>query len=240
MNLLIAIPAVAIAYFFKGLCGFGNTLIFATIMTFFTNTVSITPIESVLCMPSSIVIAWKNRKELRWRIILPVAAVMVAGCIPGTLLLKNTSPVALKIAFGLIVVALGIEMLLRKRTPKQKGSKFVLGLIGLLAGAMSGLFGIGALLSAYMSRTTQTTNEFRGNICMVFLINDFTRLVLYIATGMLNVEILLTVCKLAPFMLIGLFAGDKLAGKVDERIVRRSISILLVLSGVSLVATNLL
>ena len=240
MNIAIAAAAVIVSYFFKGLCGFGNTLIFSSIMSFFANTVSITPVESVLCLPSTSFIAWKNRKDLHWNIILPVAAIMVAGCIPGILVLKNSSPVALKIVFGVIVIALGVEMLLRERAGKKKGSKLVLGLIGLLAGAMSGLFGVGALMSAYMSRTTETAGEFRGNICMVFLINDLTRLVLYIATGVLNMEILVTVLKLAPCMALGLAAGNFLADKINEKAVKKAITVLLILSGVSLVVTNIL
>ncbi|MBQ3223169.1 MAG: sulfite exporter TauE/SafE family protein [Clostridia bacterium] len=240
MNLAIAAAAVVVSYFFKGLCGFGNTLIFSSIMSFFANTVSITPVESVLCLPSTSFIAWKNRKDLHWNIILPVAAIMVAGCIPGILVLKNSSPVALKIVFGIIVIALGVEMLLRERSGKKKGSKLVLALIGLLAGVMSGLFGVGALMTAYMSRTTETAGEFRGNICMVFLINDLTRLVLYIATGVLNAQILLTVLKLAPFMALGLAAGNMLADKINEKAVKTAITVLLILSGVSLVLTNIL
>lgn len=240
MNLAVAAVAVVVSYFFKGLCGFGNTLIFSTIMSFFANTVAITPVESVLCLPSTMFIAWKNRKDLHWNIILPVAAIMIAGCIPGVLFLKNSSPVALKIIFGVIVVALGVEMLLRERSGKQKGNKFVLGFIGLLAGAMSGLFGVGALMSAYMSRTTETAGEFRGNICTVFLINDLTRLVLYTATAVLNAQILLTVLKLVPFMVIGLAAGNYLADKIDEKSVKRVITVLLILSGVSLIITNIL
>jgi len=240
MNLAIAAAAVVISYFFKGLCGFGNTLIFSTIMSFFANTVSITPVESVLCLPSSSFIAWKNRKSLRWGLILPVAAIMVAGCIPGVLVLKNSSPVVLKVIFGFIVIALGVEMLLRERAGKKKGSKIVLGLIGLLAGIMSGLFGVGALMTAYMGRTTDSADEFRGNICMVFLLNDLTRLVLYIATGVLNVQILLTVLKLAPFMVLGLAAGNMLADKINEKAVKTVITVLLILSGISLVVTNLI
>ncbi len=240
MPFAIAAAAVVVSYFFKGLCGFGNTLIFSSIMSFFANTVSITPIESVLCLPSSFVIAWKNRRDLRWGLILPVAAIMVAGCIAGTFFLKNSSPVALKIVFGFIVIILGAEMLLREKAQKKKGNKFALGLIGLLAGIMSGLFGVGALMTAYMSRTTETTGEFRGNICTVFLINDVTRLILYIATSVLNAEILLMVLKLAPFMAAGLAAGTLLADRINEAAVKRAITILLILSGVSLVITNIL
>ena len=34
---LAAAVAVVVSYFMKGLCGFGNTLIFASIMSFFSN-----------------------------------------------------------------------------------------------------------------------------------------------------------------------------------------------------------
>lgn len=236
----IAAAAVVLAYFCKGLCGFGNTLIFSTCMSFFANTLSITPIESVLSLPSSYLIAWRNRRHLRWRMILPVAGIMVAGCVAGALALKAAPPALLKVLFGLVVVGLGVEMLLRERAPKAAGSRLVLGIIGLLAGVMSGLFGVGALMTAYMSRTTDSSHAFRGNICMVFCINDLCKLVIYIATGVLHAQVLLMVLKLTPFMIAGLVAGTLLADRIREQTVRRAITVLLILSGVSLILTNLL
>lgn len=240
MQIVPAAIAVLLAYMVKGMCGFGNTLVFSTFMSFFSNTVQITPVEVVMGLPSNAYMCWKERKHFHWKIILPVAAIIAAGCIPGILFLKNASPQILKVVFGFLVIGLGVEMLIRERAQKRKGSRWTLMGIGLLAGVMSGLYGIGALLAAYMSRTTDTPAEFRGNICMTFLITDAVRLALYAATGIITADILMTVLKLFPFSIIGLAGGIFLSKRINETLVKRAIIVLLILSGVSLAITNLL
>ena len=236
----VAAAAAFVSYVIKGLTGFGNTLIFSSILSFFANTVSITPVESVLSLPSSAFIAWRNRREFRWKLILPVSGVMTLGTLAGVLLLKGSSPKALKIAFGFIVIALAVEMILRERAKKRDGNKAALLAIGVLAGVMSGLYGVGALMAAYMSRTTDTGAGFRGNLCAVFFLSDIVRLGLYIASGVLTAEILLTVLKLAPFMIAGLALGTALTGKLPEKAVKNAVVALLLISGISLVLTKLL
>ena len=239
MRFGIAAAAVVAAYLVKGLTGFGNTLVFSTAMSFFSSTLAITPVEAVLGLPSNVFIAWRERRSFRWRVILPVSVIVVAGCVPGILLLKSASPRLLKVFFGFVVMALGAEMLLRERAGRRRGSRAVLALIGLTAGVMSGLYGVGALLAAYMSRTTEDSASFRGNLCAVFLITDSVRLVLYCLTGVVTGAALLTAAKLLPFMALGLAAGTRLAGRWQEATVKRAIVAGLIFSGLSLVITNL-
>jgi uncharacterized membrane protein YfcA len=93
-------------------------------------------------------------------------------------------------------------------------------------------------LVAYVSRTTDTPAEFRANVCFVFILVDIFRAALYWAAGFFTPEIVLTVLKLAPFMVLGLFIGTKLAGKLPAPLVKKVILGLLALSGISLVVTN--
>lgn len=232
--------SVVVAYFAKGLSGFANTLIFSTIMSFAVPNSDISPIELILGSPSNWAIIWKERKSIHVKLWLPVALMMMVGAIPGMLLLKNGSPQTIKAIFGATVVLLGVEMLLRElSTKKQKPNRFAQAAIGLLAGAMCGLYGIGALLAAYFSRTTEDAASFRGNLCMVFLTENIYRTIAYAYLGILTVDVLWTVLKLAPFMLLGLFLGMKCAGRIREATVRRIIIALLIFSGLSLLLLNL-
>ena len=101
--------AVVIAYTVKGLTGFANTLVFSTIMSFSpVNIANITPIELVLGTPSNIFIAVRERKGFRWRVVVPLAGLMVAGCIPGALVLKFGNPALIKMLFGVGVALVGL------------------------------------------------------------------------------------------------------------------------------------
>lgn len=77
------IIATLVAFFIKGLCGFANTLIFNGILSYTANNINISPLEVVLGYPSNIILVWKERKSLNWKIWLPLTALVVAGSIPG-------------------------------------------------------------------------------------------------------------------------------------------------------------
>ena len=83
------IVATLVAYFVKGICGFANSLIFDTILSFSVNNVNISPIDLLVNYPSNIVMIVKNRKSLDWKIYLPLIALVLAGSLPGALLLKK-------------------------------------------------------------------------------------------------------------------------------------------------------
>ncbi|MCR5335663.1 MAG: sulfite exporter TauE/SafE family protein, partial [Synergistes sp.] len=145
--------AAVTAYFIKGLCGFANTLVFTSILSFGASNASISPIDLLLGYPSNLILTWENRKNLDRKIWLPLAALVLAGSIPGAFMLKNVDVRAIKIVFGAAVIAIGTEMLLRDNSRKRAGSsKLLLAVIGVTAGVLCGLFGVGALLAACVSR----------------------------------------------------------------------------------------
>lgn len=234
-----ALAAVA-AFFVKGLCGFANTLVFTTILSFFTLNASISPVELLLGYPSNIILAWKERRAMRWKLCLPLAALVIAGSIPGILFLKNMNSGMIKIAFGIVIILLGLEMLLREFHPVHfKESRAVLLLIGVLSGILCGLYGVGALLGAYLGRITDDSSSFKANICIVFLFENTLRVILYAVWGILNFDLLKQAVILVPFMLIGLCLGMKSSKILDEKVVKKIVIGMLMVSGMALVGNNI-
>lgn len=229
--------AAVCAYFVKGLCGFANTLVFSTILSFSTNNVNISPVELVLGLPSNIMISYKERKSVQWKVCLPLAGLVLLGDIPGILLLKNTNTQVIKGIFGFVIIAIGVEMLLREYMRKTKKSQLLLITIGILSGILCGLYGIGALLAAYMGRVTDNSSSFKGNLCIVFLIDNLFRLVMYGVTGIITLATLKQSVILFPFMALGLFLGMKGSSFLDEKKIKKLVIIMLILSGVSLIVT---
>ena len=229
--------AAVCAYFVKGLCGFAITLVFSTILSFSTNNVNISPVELVLGLPSNIMISYKERKSVQWKVCLPLAGLVLLGDIPGILLLKNTNTQVIKGIFGFVIIAIGVEMLLREYMGKTKKSQLLLITIGILSGILCGLYGIGALLAAYMGRVTDNSSSFKGNLCIVFLIDNLFRLVMYGVTGIITLATLKQSVILFPFMALGLFLGMKGSSFLDEKKIKKLVIIMLILSGVSLIVT---
>lgn len=67
---LWVIAAVA-AYFIKGLCGFANTLVLTSILSFGAANANISPIDLLLGYPANLILTWKNRRRLDAKVWLP-------------------------------------------------------------------------------------------------------------------------------------------------------------------------
>lgn len=113
-----------IAYFIKGLCGFANTLVFTSILSFGTSNANISPVDLLLGYPANILLIWKN----------------------GKIHIHSSKP--------------------------------LLAVIGILSGVLCWLFGIGVLLSAYVSRVTDSSSSFKANISSVFIIDNTFRIII--------------------------------------------------------------
>lgn len=234
------IVATLCAFFVKGLCGFANTLVFTTILSFGNSNVNISPVELILGYSTNIILAWKERKSIKWSICIPLAVLVIAGSIPGVLFLKNTDTSIIKMLFGVIIILIGFEMLLREfQTKKIKQSKVVLGIIGVLSGFLCGMYGIGALLGAYVNRVTDDSSSFKANICVVFLVENTFRIFLYGLWNIFTLDIVKQAIILIPFMLIGLLFGMFSGNFLDEKIIKRLVIIMLIISGIALILNNL-
>ncbi|BBF45335.1 sulfite exporter TauE/SafE family protein [Lachnospiraceae bacterium KM106-2] len=234
------IIAVLCAYFIKGLCGFANTLVFTSILSFGINNVTISPMELILGYPSNLIMAWKGRKALDLKVCIPLAILVITGSVPGIFLLKNMETQVVKIFFGFVVVLIGLEMLLREYQSNQsKESKVILMVIGIFSGVLCGLYGVGALLAAYVSRVTRSNESFKSNICVVFCVENSFRILLYLATGILQLQMVIQAITLMPLMMIGLWLGMNGCRFLDEKLVKKIVILMLILSGIALIITNL-
>ena len=238
MTALYFVAAFA-AYLVKGMSGFANTLVLSTILSYQTTNLSITPLDLVLSLPANLMLAWRDRKKLNWRVCGPMALCAVLGALPGAFLLKWGNVAYLKIAMGAVIACIGVEALLRGQGKPSRINAATLVVIGLISGVLSGIFGIGALMVAYINRCSGSNTEFRGNTCFVFAADNVFRLILYVATGIMTHETVVHALWLYPCTFAGLFLGLKLADVLGEKRARIITALLLILSGLSVVLTNL-
>lgn len=228
------------AFFVKGLCGFANTLVFTSILSFGSDNITISPVEVLLGYPTNLILAYKERKSIDFKICIPLTVLVILGSLPGIFLLKTADTDMIKILLGIVIICIGIEMLLREKNPKKsKNSRVGLICIGILSGVLCGLYGIGALLGAYISRVTTDSHAFKANICVVFAVENTFRIVVYALSGILTFDIFLRAIGMFPFMLAGLAAGMRSSSLMNEKTVKKLVIVMLILSGFALVIQNL-
>jgi len=240
-NLFLFISTL-LAYLVKAITGFGNTLVMGSLFSFVVSNKVTTPIDLIFSLPTNAFIVWRERRNISLKLVIPLSLTLLLGIIPGTLLLKTGSDWLLKSILGLVIVGIAIEMLTRKvdvDAPKKDNPVMVV-IIGVISGILAGMYGIGALLVAYISRTTENRNQFRGNICCIFLVDNIFRFFLYWYTGILNKEVLFLTLLLSPAVVLGMAAGVKVDTRLNEATVKKGVILLLILSGTILFFKSIL
>lgn len=233
--------SVFISFFIKGITGFGNTLVMAPLFSFVVPNRFTTPVDLLISIPTNAYLVWKNRGSINFRTVMPLSLMLLAGVIPGILLLKTGNDLVLKAFLGVVIVALGIEMLYRKppgEASSAGGNKALLVVVGLVSGVLAGMYGISAFLVAYISRTSADRSQFRANLCSLFLVDNIFRLIWYSAAGIMTMEIIRFTAFMAPAVVLGMYIGTRVDTGLKEETVRKATIYLLVVSGAVLLVRS--
>ena len=237
--MLLWIAAAFLSFYIKGICGFANTLVFTAMLSFTNSIALIFPVSLMLGYPTNAIIAFKERKYIDWKVCALLSALVIAGSIPGTFFLKNSDAGIIKQLFGVVIILLGLENLMQEKMPKKAApSKASLLLIGVVSGLLCGLYGVGALISAYISRVTDNSHAFKANLCVVFLVDNSFRFFLYIFSGLLTTEVLKLSLLLIPMTLFGLWAGMRSSNLINEHTAKKVVAAALIISGAALIISN--
>lgn len=166
----------------------------------------------------------------------PLILLLVIGTVAGAQVLIGADPHTMQIGLGVVVLGLVAFQELHNRTPRPlAGERLWSPLVGLVAGLLGGLSSFsGPPLVAYLLRLRLPSRTFVVTISLFYLC---TALPLYISLyGSSNLgsrEFVASVALSAPAY-GGLMLGQRLRGRLDEHQFRRAITVVLLLSGFSL------
>lgn len=241
MDMPLWMLAVLVGYFVKGVAGIGNTLVVTSAMSYTRTNAEITPVELLLCVPTNLVVTWVYRRHINWKLAIAPMCMVLAGDVLGVLLLKNVDVTAMKMVFGVVLILLSVEQLWRelRGKPGKTAHPALMLVLGISAGVLCGMFGVGALLAAYLSRVTTDDMTYKGTMSVIFTVENAFRIVAYSVTGLLTTASLINAAMLLPFMGLGLFLGIRLSSRMNARTMRIIIGAMLLISGIPLVLAGL-
>ena len=241
MDMPLWMLAVLVGYFIKGVAGIGNTLVVTSAMSYTRTNAEITPVELLLCVPTNLAVTWVYRKHINWKLAIAPLCMVLAGDFLGVLLLKNVDVTAMKMIFGVVLMLLSVEQLWRelRGKPTRAAHPALMLALGISAGVLCGMFGVGALLAAYLSRVTADDMTYKGTMSIIFTVENAFRVIAYSVAGLLTRVSLLNAAMLLPFMGLGLFLGIRLSSRMNARTMRLIIGVMLLISGVPLVVAGL-
>ena len=111
---------------------------------------------------------------------------------------------------------------------------------GFSGGALGTLFGIGAPPYAiYLSRRAAGKLAFRATLSNMVIFSVSIRALVFAAGGLMIADRLAGYVMLLPFALAGLWAGNRIHGRISREAVLRVVAMVLLLIGASLLARTL-
>lgn len=236
---LIALFLIAtfLGGFTSGLTGFAAGLVVSGIWLHI-----ITPLQTAVLIAAYGMInqaygVWKVRHALQWRRILPFVIGGAVGVPLGAYLVTYLNPAHLRIGVGALLIVYSTYNLARPTfTPIKSNPATDVG-IGVLNGLLGGLTGLGGVISTIWVQLGGGPKDTQRAIFqpVLFITMTMTTLTFAAAGHLFNVDILKLFLLGLPALLLGLWVGVTLYGRLDDAAFRKVILILLLISGLSLV-----
>lgn len=226
--------------FVSGLTGFGTGL---TALAFWLHVVSPT-LAAPLVIVCSVIAQVQNLpkiwRELDWPMLRPILAGGLIGVPLGAQLLTRIDPETFKAAIGGVLICYsGFMLLFRPQFSTSWGGRLADGVVGLSAGVLGGLAGLsGPLPTIWAAVRGWSKVERRGVFQMFNLTVLSTALIAYGFSGLLTAELGRLVLMAVPGTLIGAWSGFLAYRRLSDQSFHVLVLGLLMLAGVTLVATS--
>jgi hypothetical protein len=239
MTMEIALPLFAIcflAYFVRGVSGFGSGLIATPLLAHLLPLQTVVPLMLVLDFTANLAMTRATRGEADWVELKPLLAAGLVGVPIGAFLLVEVPPAYLLSLLGPLVVAFGLRNALGIQNNRPVAPLWALP-AGLLGGSISGMFGTGGPpYIIYLTRRLSDKSSLRATIARLFLVEGGLRLAVFGFLGLLLAAQVWTLALVGWLALAsGLWLGSKAHLKMSNAQIFKVAGWLLVLSGASLV-----
>ncbi|MDP2783453.1 MAG: sulfite exporter TauE/SafE family protein [Sulfurimicrobium sp.] len=223
------------AYFIRGISGFGSGLIAVPLLAHFLPLQFVVPFILLLDFTASVVMGRNARQHVNWKEIKPLLPFSLIGVVLGVVLLIHLPKEPLLTGLGLFVMAFGVRNILDLHNEKPISQWWAIP-AGLTGGTVGALFGTGGPpYIVYLSHRLRDKSELRATFTGLFMIDGGSRLVAFLVTGLLlQPGLLLAYLGALPIVALGLKLGHKVHLGLTNQQMLRLIGTLLLGSGVSL------
>ncbi|BBB32683.1 conserved hypothetical protein [Thermotomaculum hydrothermale] len=223
--------------------GFGSAMVSITLLSLvFGDLSQIIPYFLLLCIPTEIAIVYKNRKTIDFSFVKKFVLFLFAGLLIGSYLLKNAVPEKLVIYLGITISIIALYFLFfeKKLAFSFKKNGFAGKILSFITGILGGVYGIsGPPIIIFLKGLKLNKSEFRATILSIFFSMSILRTVIYTFLGLYNIKILLTAIFTFPFVMLGLYLGNKIHLTFSETKFKKITAAVLLINGLILVIKNL-
>ena len=180
----------------------------------------------------------KLRHELSWQSIWPLVLGTTIGIPIGVMLLTRIDPTSVRLGVGVLLVAYSIYSLARPPLgPFKIGAPADIA-IGVTNGLVGGLTGLGGIISTISCQFRGWSRDKQRAVFQPVLFAAFVIIsISQFAAGSYTAETVKLYGIGLPFMVAGIWIGFKLYGAINDETFRKTVLILVLIAGVSLVVS---
>jgi len=231
--ILVLALGIFAGFFVQTAIGFAGALIALPILLFSIQLPDAVAYISIFYLYSSVFLIAKEWNNIDRNMLFRLALTSIVGVVLGILVLANSKPLILKKFLGIFIllyVAYGI--LGKRKLQLKKGG--VIGL-GVLAGFFSGVFSTGGPLYVMcIENQTNSIKSIRATMIGVLGLVTLTRIPALAIGGILTFNHLKMTLIVFPVFLLAQFLGKQAFKKTNEPLYEKSILLLLLVSGLTL------
>ena len=207
---LAAVAIAAVAGVVRGVTGFGGAMVMTPPLALLFGPRLAVPIVLLLESFAATPMLVQTRQDVRWRVILPIAAFACLTVPIGGYVLLTAEPQTLRRAIAAFVIVFAFLMLRGWRYAGPQRTLTAAGL-GAVAGAMLGATSIGGPpVILYLLAGPDRIETTRANLTLFVAVSSLAGIVMLWASGVLGFAALWMGLLLAPGYYLGVLAGSRL------------------------------
>lgn len=232
--LLIIALGIFLGFFIQTVIGFAGALIALPILLLGTGLSDAISYISIFYFLSSVYLVKKEWKDIDKKIIVKLAFTSILGLALGIAILNYGNPLFLKKGLGIFIILYVVySALFKGKINNTPSLEYVLGIFG---GFFSGLFSTGGPLFVIVVKNgTRDIKTFRATMFGVLGLVSIVRIPMISMSGILKLSHLYYAIFIFPFFVLALFLGKKMYLKLNENLLKKTVLIALLFSGVLLI-----
>lgn len=240
--IIIVTLVFAVSALLKGWAGFGTNLLALPFLLLlgYVKTEAV-PIVMTVNIFLNLTILFENKK-FSFRAINDIWVMVLVGGIftfLGNYFLSRSSEDFIKILVGVVIILFVLNKVFNPTFVIKKKERFYIP-VGIISGALNGLAGLGGLPALLLlSNSDMPRDKFRSTLVTYFLMMNIFVVISSLLNGYYNVFVLTNIAWVLPFSILVTLLGVYLSRRVSEKWFRRSMLVVLLGLGISLIIKGL-
>jgi hypothetical protein len=228
---------VFLAALLQALSGFGFALIVMPLVTLVIGLQMAAPLVALAGLTTYSINIVRFRQAVTPSELLPLAVASAVGIPVGLWALSHVDEAIIRPVLGAVLVVYALYALLRPVGPRLHSRRWGV-LAGFLAGCLGGAYNTpGPPVVVYGSLRQWPKNEFRAILQMLFFVNGVIIVIAHAVARHYTAGVWTLYLLAVPALVVGLFAGSLLDPRVNHERFRTLVSVLILLTGLSLLVS---